>query len=348
MSISEPEDIAIKPGAIRRRPVILSKQELTESYLLEPGASLPLVVKPLVEGVNLPTWAASNKELLEAQLLKHGAILLRDFEIGGVTGFEQFIKVISGELLQYHERSSPRHQVSGNIYTSTDYPTSQSIFLHNENSYQRVWPLKIFFHCVTPAEEGGETPIADVRKVFQRIDPEIRKQFLQKGVMYVRNYGDGFGLSWPVVFQTTDKAAVNEYCRNSDIEVEWKNDSQLRTRQVAEAIRRHPITGEMLWFNHAAFFHVTTLDPMLSKVLLEQYENLDLPNNTYYGDGSPIEPSILDHIRESYQRETVAFPWQKGDVLMLDNMLVAHGRSRYKGSRTILAGMSEPYSGTTV
>jgi hypothetical protein len=63
--------------------------------------------------------------------------------------------------------------------------------------------------------------------------------------------------------------------------------------------------------------------------------------NTYYGDGSPIEPKVLDQLRAAYNAETVSFPWQKGDLLMLDNMLVAHGRSPFVGPRQILVGMAE-------
>jgi hypothetical protein len=98
----------------------------------------------------------------------------------------------------------------------------------------------------------------------------------------------------------------------------------------------------MVWFNHATFFHVSTLDARLRQTLLQQYENdEDLPTNTYYGDGTPIEPEVLDLLRGAYRKETVLFPWKRGDLLLLDNMLAAHGRTSYKGERSILVGMSE-------
>src|SRR5262249_21300199 len=248
----------------------------------------------------------------------------------------------SAEPLPYRERSSPRTRVSNNIYTSTDYPANRSIFLHNENSYQLTWPMKIFFFCMTPSIRGGETPIADCRKVFGRIDLKIRQRFIEKNWMLVRNFGNGLSLPWQSVFQTEDKSAVETYCLNARIETEWRGDC-LRTRQVRRAVAQHPATGEIVWFNHAAFFHVSTLEPSAREALLEGLEEEDLPNNTYYGDGSPIELSVLDEIREAYRSETVSFPWQKGDVLMLDNMLVAHGRRPYVGQRDILVAMTEPF-----
>jgi alpha-ketoglutarate-dependent taurine dioxygenase len=306
------------------------------------GVGLPLVIYPTIEGVDLVAWALSNRELIRTCLLKHGGILFRNFNISSPAVFEQVALACSAELLQYRERSSPRTQLSNNIYTSTDYPADQSIFLHNENSYQHIWPLKIFFFCLVPAPQGGETPIADCRQVFERIDQKIRQRFIEKGWMLVRNFGCGLSLTWQSVFQTEDQFAVEAYCHEAGIETEWRGD-RLRTRQVRRAVAQHPATGETVWFNHVAFFHVSTLEPSTREALLGGLEEDDLPNNTYYGDGSPIEPSVLEDIREAYRREMVSFAWQEGDIMMLDNMLVAHGRNPYVGQRKVLVAMAERF-----
>lgn len=333
-----------KLGPIRRKAVNLSQQELITAQPLLADSALPLEIQPAVEGVHLIDWATDHQDFIQTQLQTYGGLLFRNFDMPDVASFEQFIKTVSGETLEYRERSSPRSQVSGNIYTSTDYPADQHIFLHNENSYQHTWPLKIFFFCVTAAQEGGETPIADVRKVYQRIDPQIRERFAEQGWMYVRNFGDGLGLPWQTVFQTTDKTAVDEYCRQNKIETEWRDGDRLRTRAVREAVVRHPLTQEPVWFNHAAFFHVSTLHPTVRDAMLDEFKTEDLPSNSYYGDGSPIEPEVVDALRAAYQQETVAFPWQRGDILMLDNMLVAHGRAPFVGPRKIVVGMSKPFN----
>ena len=70
----------------------------------------------------------------------------------------------------------------------------------------------------------------------------------------------------------------------------------------------------------------------------------DLPTNTYYGDGSAIEPSVLAELQAAYQQEMVTFSWEKGDVLMLDNMLSIHARQPFVPPRKILVGMAEPYT----
>ena len=197
---------------------------------------------------------------------------------------------------------------------------------------------------MTAPQQGGETPICDVRRVYQRIPANVRERFEKKGVMYVRNFSDHIGLSWKTVFQTEDRAKVEHHCQNAGYHFEWRDATRLRTRRVAPAVATHPQTFERVWFNHAAFFHVSTLEPDVRDALRAQFAEEDLPNQTYYGDGSPIEDEALDAIREAYRAETVTFPWQPGDVLALDNMLVAHGRTPYVGPRKILVGMATPHN----
>jgi alpha-ketoglutarate-dependent taurine dioxygenase len=201
--------------------------------------------------------------------------------------------------------------------------------------------MRIFFFCVQAPGKGGATPIADTRRVFERIAPEIRERFMERKYMYTRNFGDGFGLSWQEAFQTTLKSEVQEYCCLNRIECEWKSERRLRTKQVREVAARHPKTGEWVWFNHLTFFHVSTLDRDLQEVIMKEFVEEDLPNNTYYGDGYKIEEEVLERLREAYLKETVRFDWEEGDVLMLDNMLAAHGREPYTGERKVAVGMAE-------
>jgi alpha-ketoglutarate-dependent taurine dioxygenase len=251
------------------------------------------------------------------------------------------MEAFGGDLLEYAERSSPRVAVHGRVYTSTEYPSEQAICLHNENSYQHAWPLKLGFFCLQPPTTGGETPIADVRRVLARLDPDVREQFARRRVLYVRNYRHGVGLPWSTVFQTTSADAVDAYCRDAGIETRWWPDGRLCTRQVRHAVVRHPQTGEPVWFNHAAFFHVTSLPAAVRAALEQSFAEEELPTQTYFGDGGAIDRPLLDHVRAAYRAETVTFAWERGDLLLLDNMLVAHGRAPYSGPRRILVAMAE-------
>jgi hypothetical protein len=144
------------------------------------------------------------------------------------------------------------------------------------------------------------------------------------------------------VFQTNDRAVVEDYCRAAGIRTIWRNEKHLSLVQVRAPVYRHPATGEPVWFNHAAFFHISTLSPDVRSVLLRQSTEESLPANSFYGDGSPIETDVLETLRSVYLKEKVIFPWKRDDVLMLDNMLAAHGREPYSGKRRVLAAMAQP------
>ncbi|HEX8118944.1 MAG TPA: TauD/TfdA family dioxygenase [Pyrinomonadaceae bacterium] len=328
----------------RAKAISLSPHEMVDLGRLPGCAALPLVMRPRVESLDLAKWTADNFDFVEASLFEHGAILFRGFGLGGLEDFEACLRGTGVELINYMESATPRTLLREKIYTSTEYPAHQSIALHNELSTSTVFPLKIWFFCVEPPEAGGETPIADVRKVYGRLDAGVRERFEREGWMLVRNYGEGFGIPWQKSFHTSDRHEVEEYCRRHDIEAEWKDGGGLRTRQVRSAVARHPKTREPLWFNHVAFWHISSLEPQVREGMLAAFDAADLPYNTYYGDGSPIEDSVVAALREAYRLETVKFRWQRGDLLMLDNMLVAHGRAPYTGPRKVLTAMGEANS----
>lgn len=336
----EEENNRLKLRKAKRRTIVLEPTALVETSYLDNSDTRPLVVQPAVRDVNLAAWCVENRAFIEKELLTHGAILFRGFHIGSASEFERIAMSYAPDLLEYGERSTPRSSVLGKVYTSTEYPADQHITLHNEHSYSNNWPMKLWFYCAQPSESGGETPIADSRLVFRRIPAEIKERFMEKRVMYVRNYGAALDLPWQDVFQTGDPNEVEAYCRGVGIEYEWRG-SELSTRQVCQAVAAHPTTGEMVWFNQAHLFHVSSLENSIQESLLAVVKEEGLSRNAYYGDGSRIESSVLDEIRAIYEETAVVFPWQKDDLLMVDNMLVAHGRRPYTGGRKILVAMAE-------
>lgn len=286
-------------------------------------------------------WAHENQALLENYLLKHGGVLLRSFNIYSVSEFNRMVQSLSPNLLDYVYRSTPRTKLGGKIYTATEYPADRIIPLHNENAYSRSWPNKIFFFSVIVATEGGETPIADSRNVYKKIDPQIKDKFEKHGVMYTRNYTKGIDLSWQEVFQTEEKSDVEKYCQKNHIEFEWKAVTpELTTRQTCQATLIHPVTREPVWFNQAHLFHISSLDEASRLSLIKELGEENIPRNASYGNGDPFESEVLDHIREVYDSEKIKFKWYKGDIMILDNILMAHGRESYTGERKVAVAMS--------
>jgi len=326
--------------SVKPKPVALPQGELIKTEYLHPDELFPLVAKPALADVDLADWAKNNREFIEAKLLQHGGILFRGFIGPVVAAFEQFALSICSELFgEYGDL--PREGVSGKVYGSTPYPADKAILFHSESSHLHRWPMKIWFFCVQPAQQGGETPIVDCRKIYQLLDPKLREKFAQKQIMYVRNYTDGLDVSWKDFFQTEDKSVVEEYCRQAGMEFEWKPGNNLRTRKIRPAIAKHPKTKEMVFFNQLPLHHISCLDAATRASLLSVFGEENLPRNVYYGDGTPIEDSVMAQIQAVYAQAAVSFPWQAGDILMLDNMLAAHSRNPFIGSRKIVVAMGE-------
>ena len=298
-----------------------------------------------IEALDLASWLAENRTELLGDLRTYGVILFRGFQVSTIAGLREFATSFTPRLVPYRERRSPRTELGDNIYTSTIHPADQEIHFHNTTSFSHQWPMKLWFSCIQPAEWEGRTRLADIRRVRERMDPAIRDRFERLGVCYTSNYYPGVGLSWQTTFGTEDKRDVERYCDDYGIEYEWVGGSRLRTRSVRHASAEHPETGELAWFNQAHHFHVTSLEPKVAQALLNSYAAPDLPRNSYYGDGSAIEPEVLQHIADCYAAERTAFLWEKGDVVMIDNMLVAHARTPYRGERLIALALGEMYTG---
>ncbi|MEV0318577.1 TauD/TfdA family dioxygenase [Streptomyces sp. NPDC050658] len=294
------------------------------------------------EGEELLGRIGRDRTEIRRRLRTEGAVLLRGFTVGGVDGFESAVRALSGEdPLPYEERSSPRSTIKGRVYTSTEYPPHEEIFFHNENSYRTSWPMSLYFYCVEPPADRGATPLADTRQVLRTLDPAVREEFERRGWMVVRNFGSEFGLSWQEVFGTEDRALVERLCAAGDVAVEWRADGRLRTTSLRRAVHRHPQTGDEVWFNHAAVFHLSTLSPENREGMLELFGEKELPNQSYFGDGADIPDDVMAHVRDCYRSAATRFDYARDDVLVVDNMLTAHGREPFTRPRTIAVAMAE-------
>jgi alpha-ketoglutarate-dependent taurine dioxygenase len=332
-------------GAVRRRAVDFSNFNPVRESQMREDQPLPLVIEPAADQVDLADWVDKNREYLERRLYQHGALLFRGFGLSNAQDFERVAANLSRELFAEYG-DLPRENVAEKVYGSTPYPEDKSILYHNESSHMSSWPGKINFFCVIPAKQGGATPIVDCRRVYDDLDPKVRANFTEKGLTYVRNFCEGLDVSWQRFFGTEDPSAVEESCRKAGTVCEWVDQHHLRISQRCRGVLQHPVTGEMSFFNQVQLHHVNCLDPDVRQSLLSMFKREDLPRQVYFGDGSPIEDSVMDHIGEIYEKNAVRFEWRQGDMITLDNMLTAHARDPYVGPRKILVALGDMVNGS--
>lgn len=291
-------------------------------------------------------WLRASSAQLRAGLHRHGTLFVRGLPIHTAEDFGVIRDALFAERAKYQEKATPRSDYGDDVFSSTDLPAAQPIRLHNENSYTLTFPGILLFCCLVAPDQGGATPVADSREVLRRLPGDLVDRFRRHGWRLTRTYGEQISLDWRTAFGTDSKDEVARYCAQNRIDLEWRDDGTLRTTQTRSSIIRHPVTGEEVWFNHVAFWNEWALDPDIRDVLVSEFGRDNLPFNTALGNGEPLTEAEVAALDEAYAQATVRETWQPGDLLIVDNILAAHGREPYRGDRKIVVAMGEPVNRT--
>ncbi len=282
-------------------------------------------------------WACKHKNELKNLLAEHGAILLRGFKIGSSENFSELFSIISGDTKESKNKSWEKKQICNNSIQN-----SKIIHMHTENSYANVYDRIFSFYSFIPTKR--ETPIVDERKLMTFLKTETIEKFREKGILYVRNCMPGIGLDWKTIYQTHDKSKVAKMLGDLGYECTWVYDDHLRIKWRLPAIQNHPVRNEEMWFNHMFYGLKHHYDPAIVEFLGEE----NLPFVTYYGDGTEIEPEVIQEFVEFYTKNAISLKWQKDDFLLLDNMMFSHGGRPFDRNQIKFTVMGQPNEVKTV
>lgn len=302
----------------------------------------PPTVAPSAAGLDPAAWAGRHRADIDELLHVHGAVLLRGFGVTDVAGFEQVARALVDTL--YGEYGDLPHEKDADVvYRSTPYPAEQSILFHHESSHMPQWPTRQFFCCLQPSAGGGATPLVDSRQVYSELPPRVRDRFERAGICYIRNFVEGLDVDWRQMFGTDDRSEVERRCREQGVECEWLDDGTLRTRQRAPAVVRHPVTGEPVFFNQLLLHHPACLEDFTRDALTALFgdDEAAFPRCATYGDGGLIDAETVHQVQAIHDRLARRFSWQQGDIVVVDNMLVSHGRDPFTGSRKVVVAMGD-------
>lgn len=314
------------------------------SSLFSTSEHHPVVITPGADNSlgALQEYATAHRDELQQLLLKHGGVLFRGFGLSGPQDFHNTTQTLGAQPFGYVGGDSPRNRVVADVFTSTEYPASEVISMHNEMSYLPNWPTRLFFYSLIPAASGGQTSLASSIDVLQTVPEPIVRKLREKKVNYIRNFYANipFGKSWQATYQTEDRDEVEKIAAEQGSVCKWSADGMLRVSTVCDAFASHPVTGAQVWFNQAEQWHASSLNPAIRGMFEQMVGKGNLPHECEYGDGEPMPEEELAEVRRQLDRNKLLFDWQRNDLLMIDNILMMHGRESFKGERKTLAYLS--------
>jgi len=309
-------------------------------------ASPPWVECRDVNGLDaeaLAGWLRQHHDRIATAITATGAVLFRETGVRTSAEFGRVCQVLTPMLLPYIGGATPRSALEGLVYTSTEYAAQASIPLHCEATYQSQVPSRIWFFCRVPPTDRGETPLGDMRRVRSRLPATLVDEFRERGLVYLTNLrdGPGFGKSWAQSYGTTDRAEVEALIREQGAEWEWRPDGGLVVRLRAPALRRHSATGAEIWTNQAVNWHPAHFGAdHVHKLQAAFGDESRFPKSVMFGDGGSIPAAAIETIAAALRAEEHAFRWRRGDILLVDNEVIAHGRRPFSGERAIDVAMA--------
>jgi alpha-ketoglutarate-dependent taurine dioxygenase len=287
------------------------------------------------------SWLAGTLPDIRSALRHDGAVLIRGLPLGSNTDLVRVRNVVMSAPSIPIESLAPRRHLGDGLYSPMHWLPERILCAHPEESYVLHPPRLVLLACMRQASAGGEPLLSDARQVLAHLPGDLVRRLRTHGWLLTRLFRERIGTSWRDVFDTDDRETLVEVLRRDAIDFDWLPDGGLRTVRHRPAVLRHADTGEECWFNQAGFLNEWNLDPAEREVLVDAFGPDGVPTNTHSGDGTPLEAEEVHAINQAYERVAVAVPWQTGDVLLLDNVLVAHGRRPYVGKREVVVAVGD-------
>ncbi|MFD9454888.1 amino acid adenylation domain-containing protein [Streptomyces sp. NPDC059985] len=287
-------------------------------------------------------WAAEHRARLRATVAEHGALLVRGLGLADAATVAAVGREVLHEVITEREGFAVRRRLADGVYSSSEWPADQPMCMHHELSYAREVPGTLLFACLTEPASGGVTGVADSADVLEALPAGLVSRFETQGWRLDRNYTGTVGVTLADAFGTDDRAAVEAYCAERGITCAWQPGGDLRTTQRAAAVLTHPLTGRRGWFNQIAFLNEWTLDPVIREYLTFEFGDDGLPFNSTYGSGAHLDEDTVLAINAVYEKHTLREPWRAGDLLIVDNLRMAHSREPYEGDREIAVVLGDP------
>ena len=288
---------------------------------------------------NVLNWVKTKKEEIISGLNIHGAVLMRGFPVESDIHFDAFIEAFEMDNLDYRDTLSNAIRINRTprVFTANESPPNVSIHLHHELAQTTTYPSHLFFYCENPPNSGGETPICRSDILFEKLENKV-PLFLKKcatlGVRYTniipskKDQDSGQGRSWQDTLSVSDKVSAEKLLKSLNYNWEWLKDGSIKVITCSlPAIHSLP-NGCKVFFNQ----------------LIAAFEGWNDNRNIgeesiCFGDGSNISKKDMTEVCKLADKISFDLSWEKNDLVIINNMMMMHGRKPFLGRRSVLASL---------
>lgn len=285
-------------------------------------------------------WVRMNRAFLLQKMAGDGAVLVRGLPITDASTFDTFVAAIGLPAFPYKDSLSNAHRISftDRVFSANEAPAHLSIFLHHEMAQTPLPPSALFFFCEIAARTGGATPLCRSDILWEELcreDPSFAANCESKGLRYTNvmagtaDPGSSMGRSWRSTFASATRADAEKRLRTLGYEWDWLEEDALRaTTPVLAAVKVLP-DGRKSFFNQ-----------LIAATQGWKDTRNDPSRAITFGDGTPLPDDGVTTASAIAETLTFDLMWQPGDVCLVNNDRVMHGRRPFQGKRRVLAALA--------
>lgn len=240
-------------------------------------------------------------------------LLFRGFEVS-TEDFKKFTALFSTNFVSYVGGAYSREMINGDktLLSVTGGKEAFPVPLHGEMYYRKHRPDILWFYCATPALKDGETTVCDGIEIYKKLSDATQKLFKEKRIKYTRTYPK---CVWQKIYQTDDLSQVEAVCQDNNMQLEATSE-QITTHYLTSAIQPSRCGKHQVFINNIL--------PVVAQEITGRNSSL-----VRFEDNSKISESVITEIKDITEELVHLVAWQTGDILMIDNTRLMHGRRSF-------------------
>jgi alpha-ketoglutarate-dependent taurine dioxygenase len=262
--------------------------------------------KEIININNISVLELDQEEIINL-FKSYGILLFTGFETS-VDIFKEFTNSLSTDFINYAGGAFSRKVINGDETLLSVNDFKSEIKLHGEMYYQHNIPLMLWFFCAKPPLKDGQTTVCDGRQFFNEISSSTKELFSKNKLKFSVQISQD---EWQKKYQTDDLNKIEEICKKNKTHLQVNDDKSILLEYICSAIIPSRCGKYQVFIN--SLLPTKQLSPKILK----------------FEDNSEIPDEVVSELNEIAEKITTEIAWRKGDILMIDNTRILHGRRAF-------------------